>query len=476
LTMAVLPAAFSLALLALVQPSASVDVKYTVHYADLPLDHFSFASNKTFKLRYLKNDTFWRAGGPILFYTGNEGDITMFAENTGFMWEALQDFKAMLVFAEHRYYGKSMPFGNASFSDPQHSGYLSSSQALADYVDLIYQIKKEYKVPPHAHPVIAIGGSYGGMLAAWIRMKYPGTIAGAIAASAPIWQFTGMVPCNSFNRITTSVYALTREQCALNIQKSWKALKNVSSTDKGKEWLTSTFKLCKPLKTESDVRELKEWLADVYTNLAMINYPYPSNFISEVPAHPVKVACQHLESRPNNDTELLSMIYNATTVYFNYTGSVKCLNVDTSATEKLGTAGWDYQSCTEMVMPMCSDGVRDMFEAQEWDLEGIKRECLKKFGVTPQPFLVEKLYGGKDLGSISNIIFSNGLLDPWSSGGVMFNVSSSTVAVVIPEGAHHLDLRFSNSADPLSVRKVRKLYKKMISHWIKEHRQIYPVV
>jgi hypothetical protein len=31
------------------------------------------------------------------------------------------------------------------------------------------------------------------MLAAWMRMKYPATIDGAIAASAPIWNFEGEV-------------------------------------------------------------------------------------------------------------------------------------------------------------------------------------------------------------------------------------------------------------------------------------------
>lgn len=36
-------------------------------------------------------------------------------------------------------------------------------------------------------------GSPGGMYAAWMRMKYPHVLDGAIAASAPIWSFMGEV-------------------------------------------------------------------------------------------------------------------------------------------------------------------------------------------------------------------------------------------------------------------------------------------
>ena len=47
------------------------------------VDHFSFTNEDTYLMRYLVNDQFWDLdGGPILFYTGNEGDITMFADNT----------------------------------------------------------------------------------------------------------------------------------------------------------------------------------------------------------------------------------------------------------------------------------------------------------------------------------------------------------------------------------------------------------
>lgn len=56
-------------------------------------------------------------------------------------------------------------------------------------------------------------------------------------------------------------------------------------------------------------------------------------------------------------------------------------------------------------MPMCSDGLKDMFRPNPWDLKKYEEGCKKSYGVTPQPYLVEVLYGGKNISSHSNIIF-----------------------------------------------------------------------
>ena len=52
--------------------------------------------------------------------------------------------------------------------------FLSIEQALADYAALIYHLKEKFRA--EGCPVIAFGGSYGGMLAAWLRAKYPNAI------------------------------------------------------------------------------------------------------------------------------------------------------------------------------------------------------------------------------------------------------------------------------------------------------------
>ena len=54
---------------------------------------------------------------------------------------------------------------------------LSGDQALADYAVLITHLKSTIDGAENS-PAIAIGGSYGGMLAAWFRMKYPHIVVG----------------------------------------------------------------------------------------------------------------------------------------------------------------------------------------------------------------------------------------------------------------------------------------------------------
>ncbi|KAF5294855.1 hypothetical protein FQA39_LY00339 [Lamprigera yunnana] len=454
-------------------PPVTNEYHYAEKYLEVPVDHFSFANYHTFKLRYLVNDSYWNNDGPIFFYTGNEGDIEAFAQNTGFMWEIAPSYRALIVFAEHRYYGKSLPFGNDSFLDPNHIGYLHSSQALADYVILIEFLQElyTYSTELYKNPVIAFGGSYGGMLSAWLRLKYPATVLGAVASSAPIWQFE--TPCDVYNKILTSVYKVSSaNDCSKIIKSTWPAIREITSTHEGRQWLTDTWKLCEPLQ-ESDIEYLLNWLQDVYSNMAMVNYPYPTNFLANLPGNPVKKFCNLLSDSTFEVKEILQNLGYALSIYTNYTKTTTCVTIKESFDNFIGYKAWDFQACTEMIMPMCS--TRDeMFEVETWNFTKYATECFNKWKirVTNSNFVISE-YGGKNLQGASNIIFTNGLLDPWAGGGVLHSLANSVLALAMPDAAHHLDLRASHPNDPVSVINVRMYVQKILRQWLRHYYQEY---
>lgn len=64
---------------------------------------------------------------------------------------------------QHRYYGKSIPHGftgEESLENATIRGYLNSAQAIADYAEIIINLKKNLSAD--SSPVFVAGGSYSG--------------------------------------------------------------------------------------------------------------------------------------------------------------------------------------------------------------------------------------------------------------------------------------------------------------------------
>ncbi|XP_062144209.1 uncharacterized protein LOC133851689 [Alnus glutinosa] len=446
--------------------------QYETRYFSQRLDHFSFSELPRFPQRYLINTEHWVGSqrlGPIFLYCGNEGDIEWFAANTGFVWEIAPRFGAMVVFPEHRYYGESMPYGSRdeAYKNATTLSYLTAEQALADFAVLLRELKRNLSA--EASPVVLFGGSYGGMLAAWMRLKYPHVAVGALASSAPILQFEDIVPPETFYDIVSNAFKRESTSCFNTIKESWDVITSEGQKNDGLLQLTKTFGLCRTLKS---TEELRNWLESAYSYLAMVNYPYSSDFLMPLPGHPIREVCRKIDGSPSGYS-ILERIFEGVSIYYNYTGGVDCFQLDD---DPHGMDGWNWQACTEMVMPMSSSKDASMFPTYDYNFSSFQEECWKDFRVNPRPRWITTVFGGHDIKTAlkkfgSNIIFSNGLLDPWSGGSVLQNVSETIVALVTKEGAHHIDLRASSSDDPDWLLEQRAIEIKLIEGWISNYYQ-----
>ncbi len=96
-----------------------------------------------------------------------------------------QRLQGLVLTLEHRFYGRSLPFGNDSLT-VQNMRLLNSEQALKDLAYFTEQVTTKGLHGVKNNPWISIGGSYPGALSAWYRYKYPHLTIGAIASSAVI--------------------------------------------------------------------------------------------------------------------------------------------------------------------------------------------------------------------------------------------------------------------------------------------------
>ena len=246
------------------------------------LDHFAVGSNPArFGQRLCLYDGFVKGATPrmVWFYTGNESPVEEYVNNTGLMWETGAELGALLVWAEHRYEGGSVP-ACAGLRDCL--AYASVEQALADYAVVVDALRAEVGDVPF----VAVGGSYGGMLSSWFRFKYPTAVVGAIAGSAPVWGFPLDAPPLDGSAVAISRGAgfaggLPDDRCASNLRAAWPVLEDFARTASpaadgttALEAVAAAFDLCEPLTSPDDVAELVQSVQGVFFDLAEANYPF----------------------------------------------------------------------------------------------------------------------------------------------------------------------------------------------------------
>ena len=114
-----------------------------------------------------------------------------------------------------------------------------------------------------------------------------------------------------------------------------------------------------------------------------------------------------------------------------------------------------------------------MFPASSWSKDVPSAQCDAAYGELPQYDWALDYFGGRvperDFLKASNIIFSNGSLDPWQAGGVTHKINDETVILYIKGSAHHLDLRLPNADDISTVTDARQTETEWIAKFIDQY-------
>ncbi|XP_052288347.1 uncharacterized protein LOC102610680 [Citrus sinensis] len=128
-----------------------------------------------------------------------------------------------------------------------------------------------------------------------------------------------------------------------------------------------------------------------------------------------------------------------------------------------------------MVVPMSIDEKTMLRPVNLFNLTEVIDQCQQEYGVPPRPNWITTYYGGHDIKLTlqrftGNIIFSNGLRDPYSAGGVLKNISDNIIALPTVNGSHCLDIVKSNkTSDPDWLVQQRKTEVEIIEGWIAKY-------
>ncbi|KAK3043617.1 hypothetical protein RJ639_001679, partial [Escallonia herrerae] len=457
---------------------------------------------------------------PIFAYFGEEGPIDEDLPIIGLLNDNAPRFKALIIYIEHRFYGKSVPFGTLDevINNENTRGYFSSAQAIADYAEVLVYLKEKLSAKIHrlssledhmgevsdskqlyaslsfgefdksrqsgqaVLPAAVYGGTNlkldGDSLSldddsAWLLMTTVCSgrrmIDGALIGFAPgvvrlltewlsalrLFDLAGVASGCDVGEL---VGEEASESCYETIRNSWSVIDEVATRPNGLSFLSQRFKTCSPLDTSL---ELKDYLDTMYAVAAQYNHP---------PTYPVTVVCGSIDGAPDG-TDILGRIFAGVVAYG---GERSCYEMKKSNSASQTNLGWSWQTCSELVMPIGRGSNDTMFPSAPFSLNDFTNSCMSKYGVPPRPRWVTTYYGSHDIKLVlqrfaSNIIFSNGLRDPYSSGGVLEKISDSVLPIYTVNGSHCLDILTSSQGDPQWLVMQRQVEIEIIRGWFAKY-------
>ncbi|KAB0790980.1 hypothetical protein PPYR_02780 [Photinus pyralis] len=431
---------------------------YPDKWMTVPLDHSNLFDNRTWEMRYKVRRSFFRRGNPLFIEIGGEWTIDGSALLSGQMYKLAKKHHGMLVETEHRYYGKSLPFGeNATLEEFK---YLQMEQALEDLAFFIDKFKQSTKGLENSLVVIH-GCSYPGMLATWMRLRFPHIVDIAYASSAPLG--VGL-DYPEFYEIAHDVYANVNEGCIQTIRDGFNKTVAMLKTKKGRK------KVRKALEDWDcgDPREMSS--GDILRTMASV-----LNVLND-PQNYEDVSCLIL-AMDEDDSHAFNRL--ASLVVLKSKDQESCggdgESEDDGGEGQRNNLAWSYQTCTEMgtFQTLSRDNAKNPFGFDLSVQESVD-ECVNDFGgIVTEEILrtgverVTRRYGGKKP-PVTKVVSVHGTDDPWKHLSDLHNFTSEAPVFVV-KGNHCVDLSEGDDI-PEEVVKVQKDVRDIISRWIKELR------
>ena len=440
---------------------------YVIRNATQFVDHFNDLDNRTFTARYLLNDTQWTKGGPIFVMTGAEGgnvEDTFWAYGSYF--DMFLELGGCVVFAEMRYFGESIPFGSVKEAlkpTADRIGHLSLSQVTEDYYDLVYGLVGS--MDAWDSPVYTFGGSLSGTIATLMRLKYPQLISGgAVVSSAPIQGFVGIEGMNQYawHKRVTDTWSLFSPGCPDVVRRGFVGVQSATE-----QRVADYFNACE----KNDAKKLAKLnpIADV-TSLAWSIFEGQAEFAYPPAYSTISDDCASMR-RGASPIDIFKQL-------LQLPGPPACLNLTLIEEDNSlpSTVAWVYLSCTQVIHPIGSNNVTDMFPPGPWTVSALAEGCRASFPfVRTEPEYLPKKYGLYHTEHLprytSNILWTYGTLDPWATMGLSKSLSKDLQVLWVPNGTHCSDAEASNPAvDTTAMVDARKRQTVILMDWVDQFR------
>ena len=85
--------------------------------------------------------------------------------------------------------------------------------------------------------------------------------------------------------------------------------------------------------SNQNITSLEDWITNGLTYMAMVDYPYPTSYLTPMPGYPVNVSCQAFRglNTSSSDEQLINALYQAVKVFYDYQNTSTCNEIfDTS--------------------------------------------------------------------------------------------------------------------------------------------------